>query len=249
MTPRVLHRDAHICVVDKPSGMPVIATRDGSEKPLQSLLQQQLGQRLWVVHRIDRDTSGLVLFALNAQAHRWLCLQFEQRSVAKTYQALVAGAALADHGEVRVPLHGARKGKMRPAAADEPGALEAHSSIWVQKRWPWPGPIDAGPIDAGPVTASPVTALTALLSVQPHSGRQHQIRVHLRALNAPILCDPLYQPRALAQALAPVPIKRLALHANKLAFLHPNGERCEFSALPPEDFIAAEAWLDARCRC
>lgn len=86
----VLHQDRDVVAVDKPPGVPVIPARgeDGGEC-LQHRLQRQIGHRLWVVHRIDRDASGVVLFASNAAAHRMLSLAFEQRQVHKSYVAFV----------------------------------------------------------------------------------------------------------------------------------------------------------------
>src|SRR5579871_2909049 len=184
--------------VNKPAGMTVIPARgEPPEASLQHRLQAQLGARLWVVHRIDRDTSGVVLFARNAEAHRELSMAFEERRVEKTYLAFVAGD-LRD-GTIDVPLHAARKGKARPARANEPGAREAITDVRVLCRW------------------AREEMHAALVEARPSTGRLHQIRVHLRYAGAPILFDPLYAPRAALEAFADAPCKRLALHAARVA--------------------------------
>ena len=125
-----LHEDDDVVAVQKPSGEPVIPARDGSAQDcVQRRLERQLGRRLWVVHRIDKDASGVVVFALNAEAHRALSLAFEHRQVSKTYAAFVAGAIEPPEGRLEVPLHPARKGKTRPARPGEPGAQAAHDRV------------------------------------------------------------------------------------------------------------------------
>ena len=113
---RLLHDEDDLVAVNKPAGEPVIAERGGPpESCLRRRLERQLGRRLWVVHRIDRDASGLVVFAGSAAAHRAVSLAFEHRQVGKTYVAFAAGTLEPDRGRIDVALHAARKGKTRPA--------------------------------------------------------------------------------------------------------------------------------------
>src|SRR5262249_37905722 len=112
---RLLHAGEHVVAVDKPAGVPVIPGRDGGDGPsVRALLEAQLGRRVWVVHRLDRDTSGVLVFALDADAHRELNLAFEAGRVRKAYLALAAGT-LEGPRTVDVPLVPARRGRMRPA--------------------------------------------------------------------------------------------------------------------------------------
>jgi len=195
---RVLYEDDGLLAVDKPAGVVVIPARD--EDPAASLrhrLEASRGERLWVVHRIDRDTSGVVLLARSADAHRALNALVEARAVEKTYAALTAGVPAPAAGVVDVPLHTARKGKMRPALPNEQGALDALTAYRVTDSWnTLPTPV-------------------ARVEVSPRTGRQHQIRVHMRYLGTPLLVDPRYG-RAVALEGISLPT-RLTLHASSLA--------------------------------
>ena len=225
-----LHEDDDVVAVQKPSGEPVIPARDGSAQDcVQRRLERQLGRRLWVVHRIDKDASGVVVFALNAEAHRALSLAFEHRQVSKTYAAFVAGSIEPPEGRLEVPLHPARKGKTRPALPGRPAPSRRRPSTRRSKRWTLP---------AGSVS---------LLEAHPHTGRHHQIRVHLRAAGVPILFDPLYGRGLTPEALAAAPCARLALHARRIDLPAPRGEgRLVIEAPLAPDLAALAEWLDAR---
>jgi RluA family pseudouridine synthase len=221
--PALLHADDDVVAVAKPSGQAVIAARDEPRSLcLQKTLGSQLRRRLWVVHRIDRDASGVVLFALNADAHRALSLAFEHRQVVKTYLAFVAGSVEPPRGRIEVPLHAARRGKARPAVPGEPGPLPSATEYVTRKRW----------------------SAASLLEVHPLTGRHHQIRVHLRSLGAPILFDPLYGRGLMPEALAGAPCSRLALHAWRIDVPAPSGGgRLVVEAPLAEDLVALEDWL------
>ncbi len=185
--------------VDKPPGLPVIPARaEDPDRSLWRALEKARGERLWVVHRIDRGTSGVVLFARDAATHRAFSSAFERRELRKGYLALTRGVPEPLSGTIDVALHPARKGKMRPATPGEDGALIASTEYAVFRHWETP---------EGPV---------ALVELFPRTGRQHQIRVHLRAIGTPILVDRLYG--------SPCPVlglERLALHAASVAFPDP----------------------------
>ncbi len=227
----ILATECDLVAVDKPAGIPVVPAR--GELPdacLRARLERQLETPLWVVHRIDRDTSGVVLFARSAEAHRALSIAFEERRTAKSYRAWVAGGPLPDSGRIETPLHAARRGKSRPALPGEAGARAASTSFRVLRRW-----------------AAPSGREVAALEVEPESGRHHQIRVHLRSVGAAILFDPLYGPgdgRALPTG---APCRRLALHAWRITLpaTAPDCERRTFVAPLAPDLVALEAWLDA----
>lgn len=190
---RVLAAGRGWIAVDKPPGVVVVPARD--EDPdgcLRRIVEKERGEPLWVVHRLDRGTSGLVLFARNPEAHRALCLAFEGGRIEKTYLAVVSPAPAQDAGTIDVPLHAARKGKMRPAAPGEPGAHPSRTDWKVLRR----------------------DGDRAIVEVRPRTGRQHQIRVHLRFAGMPVVGDPLYGGR---------PSARLMLHAWRIRFEDPDG--------------------------
>ncbi len=230
-TPLVLlHQDERTVAVDKPAGLPVIAARgEPPEACLQKRLEQQLGQRLFVVHRIDRDASGVVLFARDALTHRALSLSFEHRRVRKTYRAFVSGVLAPARGRLELPLHPARRGKTRPARPGERGQQGAATEYATLQVWHLGG--------------EPVSLVEAF----PLTGRHHQIRVHLRAAEAPILFDPLYGRGRTPVTLERSPCARLALHAHRLELPEPSGTgRLAVEAPLAADLVALAGWLDAR---
>ncbi len=226
----VLYEDRDVVAVDKPAGVPVIPARGEDEGAcLQRRLERQIGRRLWVVHRIDRDASGVVLFARNADAHRALSLAFEHRLVHKSYLAIVAGRLSPLAGRIEAALHAARKGKTRPAQPGEPGAQAAATDYATDRTWTIAGE------DVTRATASPLT------------GRHHQIRVHLRYAGAPILFDPLYGRGFGPKDLASSPASRLALHAARVDAPAPSGDGRLVVECPLAPYLAALVdWLDAR---
>ena len=225
----VLHDDGALVAVVKPPGEPVIAARgEPASDCLQKRLERQLGRRIYIVHRIDKDASGVVLFALDATAHRAASLAFERRKVEKEYVAFVAGVLTPGDGRLDVPLHSARRGKTRPARPGEPGAQAAVTEYATRKTWRLGG------------------AAVSLVEARPQTGRHHQLRVHLRSAGTPILFDPLYGKGRMPEALAGTPCARLALHARRLE-LGPEGANRQLSieAPLPTDLEALAAWLDA----
>lgn len=226
----LVYEDEFLLAVNKPPGLTVVPGRD--EPPAASLrhkLEAARGEPLWVVHRIDRDTSGVVLFARDPETHRALSRAFESRRVQKCYLAFCRGLPPMQ-GTIRIALHSARKGKMRPALPGEPGALPSETEY--QRRGAWQTAI-------GPV---------ASLEVRPLTGRQHQIRVHLRAIDCPLLVDPLYGRCARLDAGAlgagSPPLTRLTLHAHRLELEHPRtGAPLALEAPLTPDLKALDAWL------
>ncbi len=179
-----------------------------------------------VVHRLDRDTSGVIVVARDAATHRALSMQFEARETDKTYIALVAGHPPKESGEIDLP--------MRKDLANPPlqviDFVHGRASV---TRWKVLERIDAAGADAANTktrrdAGAPPFAHTRL-ELTPITGRSHQLRVHLLAIAHPILGDDLYAPPA-ARAAAP----RLCLHAASLAFTHPTtGGRVRFEAPAP----------------
>lgn len=233
----VVYRDEYILVLNKASGLLVAADRwDPDASRLDTLATKELcaeGERLFAVHRIDKDTSGLVIYALKDDVHRTLSMAFENREVEKTYHALVYGRPDWNETEVDIPLRADGDLKHRTIRDKKNGKPS-------QTLFRYIGP--CGPyswIEARPVT-----------------GRTHQIRVHLLLSGLAIACDPLYgagEPLYLSKIkrswrgdeLAERPLlDRLALHAYKMGLAHPvTGEPMEFTAPYPRDLDTARKQL------
>jgi tRNA pseudouridine32 synthase/23S rRNA pseudouridine746 synthase len=226
----VLYSDADIVIVDKPAGLPTVpAPGAAPDECVRARLARQIGAPVWVVHRLDRDTSGALLFARTAESHRTLCLAFEERRVRKTYVAFTHGVPSARDGRIATPLHPARRGKVRPALPGEAGAWPAVTRYVVRKRWERGG------------------AEVAMVEAHPETGRHHQIRAHLRSIGAPILCDRLYGGPSGHAAPAGAPLARLALHASRLAVPDAAGRGAGrvVEAPLPADLAGLLHWLDA----
>lgn len=221
-----LYEDADVVVVNKPPGVTVIpAAGHPSASCLRDKVAAALGTPAWVVHRVDRDTSGCVVLARSAAAHRALLLAFEGSAVGRTYSAFLAGVPATVAGVINTPLHTARRGKMRPAEPGEPGTLDAVTDFACPAAWRVEGRLIAAAV------ASPLT------------GRHHQIRVHMRSIGAPILGDTLYG-GTLAAPGAGWPLSRLALHAASVQFEHPvSGRTIDVTAPNPPDVEVFADWL------
>jgi RluA family pseudouridine synthase len=228
----LLYEDDELVAVDKAPGEPVIPAREG---PLEACLQKRLeverGERLFVVHRIDRLASGVVVFARHPQAHRRLSLAFENRQVHKSYWAFVSGVLLPLKGHLDVPLHTARKGKMRPARPGERGQLASATDYETRRIWRFGG------------------EKASLVEARPFTGRHHQIRVHLRSAEAPILFDPLYGRGYEPHAVGDAPCQRLALHARRIELPgREGGPALALEAPLARDLASLAAWMDERGR-
>ncbi len=216
-----------LVAVDKPAGVPVIPGRsEAGGPPLCARLESQLGRPLWVVHRLDRDTSGVLLFALDAATHRAASLAFERGLADKRYLALVS-PPLAGPLRVEAALVPARRARMRVAGPGEDGK---------------PAVTDLSPVETfGDV---------ALVEARPLTGRTHQIRVHLRHAGAPLLVDPQYgrpdpvTERQLGGTSDAVVLARTPLHAARLILSAGQGlPALDVSAPLPADMARALALL------
>ncbi len=215
----IIHSDPSIIVINKPAGLPVLP--DGWEPGapyLLKMLEMQFasptvgtGQGIWVVHRLDKITSGVMVFALNADAHRSLSLQFEHHETHKVYHALVQGNPKWDEHTARHPLR-VNVGHKHRTAIDHNKGKPSVTHFRVLERF----------------------ASAALVEATPETGRTHQVRAHASALGYPLLADILYGADKSAV------IQRPALHAFSLQFKHPaSGEIVDFQAPYPADFSAA----------
>jgi tRNA pseudouridine32 synthase / 23S rRNA pseudouridine746 synthase len=213
--------DEHIVVVDKPAGLPTLP--DGYDKNAPHLLQVLAPRfgKLWIAHRLDRGTSGVMVVARNAEAHRALNIQFDGREVKKAYHALVAGEPPWEEYTVKLPLRANGDRKHR-TVVDHGKGKPAVTHLRVLER-------------CGPYS---------LVEARPETGRTHQIRAHLASLRLPVLGDLLYGGVA---ATEDAPIERTALHAQSLAFRHPvNEQPLSFEAPYPADFARALRTLRGR---
>jgi RluA family pseudouridine synthase len=207
----VLHADDQILVVDKPAGIAVLP--DGWE-PDSPYLVQQLGaeySKLWVVHRLDKVTSGVMVFARSAESHRALNMQFERHSVGKMYHAICNGNPKWEEHTARHPLR-INVGHSHRTVVDPSRGKPSETHFKVLNRF----------------------QNFALLEATPATGRTHQVRVHAYALGHPLVGDALYSapPTEL--------VYRPALHAFSLSFVHPStGKRMTFTAPYPDDFEKA----------
>ncbi len=223
MSLAILHEDAQLLAVAKPAGRIVIPGRTGGERSLREELEGEHG-RLWVVHRLDRGTSGVLLFARTAEAHRTLNLAFDAGEPEKRYLAIVRGTP-PEEVRVDVALAKGRKGKVRPARPGEEGAKP--SATRFRRLESWSAPALGGPY--------------ALVEALPETGRTHQIRVHLLSLGTPLALDPDYgEEGPLRRADGSVWLSRTPLHAERLGVAHPgDGRRLELRAPLPADLEAA----------
>jgi RluA family pseudouridine synthase len=223
VTLAVLHSDAHLAAVAKPPGSIVVPGRGAPERTVREEAEALLGP-LWVVHRLDRGTSGVVLLARSAEVHRSLCALFERHEVSKRYLALVRGAVTGDL-RIDVPVAPGRKGRMR-AGEGLPGARP--STTFVR-----------------PVLS--FGAVATLVEAYPASGRTHQVRVHLAHAGHPLLVDPDYgQPGPWRAPAGSSILDRTPLHAASIEFLHPvTGDPVRIEAPIPGDMQGALEALQA----
>jgi tRNA pseudouridine32 synthase/23S rRNA pseudouridine746 synthase len=233
----LIHVDKSLVAVAKPPGETVIPARGFEDDRITwRRLERQMGERLWVVHRLDADTSGVVVLARSAASHRELNEVFERRLVQKHYVALARGTMPSGHGRIDIPLHAARKGKARPALPGETGARDAVTDYHVLHSW------------------RRRSSVVTMLRLRPLTGRHHQIRVHLKATGAPVLFDDVYGSRRHpdpghdddeGRLFEAAPCQRLALHASRLV-LPPLGQRKDRLVLDaplPADLTALVEWL------
>jgi 23S rRNA pseudouridine1911/1915/1917 synthase len=212
---KVIYEDAQIIVVDKPAGMvvhPAYGHRSGTL--VNALLAHctdlaGIGGELrpGIVHRLDKDTSGLIVAAKSDAALLHLQRQFKQRLVSKTYTALVEGRLPSAHGVIDAPIGRDRRQRKRMAIAMR-GGREARTEYTVLELFPNHTMVEARPL----------------------TGRTHQIRIHLASIGHPLVGDPVYGYRR-----QQLPLQRQFLHASVLAFDLASGEHVEFRSPMPED--------------
>jgi tRNA pseudouridine32 synthase/23S rRNA pseudouridine746 synthase len=192
----VLHQDHEVLVVDKPSGLLSVPGKGPHLADCLLARVQAVFPEALLVHRLDRDTSGVMIFALTPHAQRHLGLQFEKRMTKKTYVARVWGVPEQSSGTVDLPLIVDWPNRPLQKVCHETGKP-------AQTDW----------------RVLKAQGETARVRLTPHTGRSHQLRVHMRALGHPILGDPFYAEGPARE------YPRLMLHSEELRFKHPDGGR------------------------
>ena len=221
--------------LNKPSGLLSIPDREGKEISLKTLLQEQYG-KIFTVHRLDKDTSGIIVFAKNEETHKYLSRQFETRQTEKIYVGLVIGSPANKKETIDLPImeHPTKKGLM---VINRKGK-EALTDYEVLEDF----------------------GIYSWIRFQIHTGRTHQIRIHMKDIGHPIVCDELYgdgKPVLLSsfkkkfklskneEEERPI-LNRLALHSQKLKFIGANGKTFECEAPLPKDLKATLQQLEKR---
>lgn len=200
LTEHLIHRDQDFMVIHKPAGL---LTVPGKTEDLQDCLINRLlklEKKTLLIHRLDRDTSGILVFGLSKDGQKSISRQFQERQTDKTYQALVAGV-LTGEGTIDVPV--TYDPSRPPLHIADPSYNKPALTHWQA--------LESFEIDGQPVTRVKLTPIT---------GRSHQLRVHMQYLGHPIIGDTLYATPE-QQALMP----RLCLHAEYLSFQHPKTEQ------------------------
>ncbi|MCD6419662.1 MAG: RluA family pseudouridine synthase [Synergistetes bacterium] len=212
----VIYEDKDIIVVDKPAGMVVHPAPGNVDGTLVNALLYRVNAlssirgtvRPGIVHRLDKDTSGVLIVAKNDVAHQRLAEQFSSRRVKKEYVALVSGRLDVREGEIVAPIGRSPHDRKKMAVID--GGKHAETTFRVIDR----------------------CSKASLILVRLHTGRTHQIRVHFSYINHHIVGDKIYGRKN------PGGVKRMCLHAYKIVVIHPlKGERMEFISCLPKDFV------------
>jgi 23S rRNA pseudouridine955/2504/2580 synthase/23S rRNA pseudouridine1911/1915/1917 synthase len=223
----ILEEDENLVAINKPSGLLTIPDREGKEISLKQILKNKYGE-IFTVHRLDRDTSGIVVFAKNEEAHKQLSQLFEARETVKIYNGFVLGAPFEKSGTIDEPIaeHPVKKGLMTVYKKGKESITE-YEVLENFKLYSW-------------------------MQFRILTGRTHQIRVHMKHLGHPIVCDELYgdaKPVFIssikrkkfnlskdAEEERPI-LSRLALHASQLKF-GLNSKTYELEAELPKDLRA-----------
>lgn len=231
----IIFENDDLIVLNKPSGLLSIPDREGKESSLKRLLQEQYSE-IYTVHRLDKDTSGVIVFARTEAAHKHLSVEFEERRTEKIYTGLVIGVPVEKKGIIDAPImeHPVKKGTMvinrkgKESLTDYEVLDEFGAYAWLQFRI--------------------------------YTGRTHQIRIHMKNLGHPIVCDDIYgdgKPLLLSsikfnyklskneEEERPM-LNRLALHSSKLGFRGPDNTQYNFEAPVPKDLRASLQQLSKR---
>ncbi|WP_374275009.1 RluA family pseudouridine synthase [Brevundimonas sp.] len=239
----VLFEDAHLIVVDKPAGMASHPAPGSETGTLVNALLAHCGDSLsgiggvlrpGIVHRLDKDTSGVMVAAKSDRAHQGLTDLFSRHDIERRYIALTRGSPSPATGRIETRL-GRSQHDRKKMAVLRSGGREAITDYRVERAFGRPARAGGAP-------------LAARVECTLHTGRTHQIRVHLASMGAPLLGDPVYGSGAPAApvraAVAESGLTRQALHAAVLGFVHPiTSEALRFDTPPPQDMVTLERLL------
>lgn len=230
---KVLYEDKDILAIDKPSGVSVHQDGRSKEKTISDWFLKKypkaknVGESIFVdgreikkpgiVHRLDKETSGVLLLAKNQKAHEFLKNQFKNREIKKTYHAIVSGFIKNNRGVINKPI-GRSPSDFRRHLAGRGARGELREAITIYKILKRFEDKNSNKF--------------TYLEVHPKTGRVHQIRVHMKFLNYPIACDSLYNPKG----FCPKGFNRLALHAKSIEFKNLDGKILKIESPLPNDF-------------
>lgn len=233
-----IYEDADVLVIDKPAGYLSHPDEKSSGTSVSEWFEKkypgshEVGDagRPGIVHRLDKDTSGVMILAKTPEAYLWLKEQFESRESEKTYLAISHGILRDDHGMIDRPIgRSTHDARLRRTGRDADGKQrEALTYYKVLERFNTGGGQNDG---------------YTFFEVHPKTGRTHQVRVHLKSIGKPILCDALYAP---GKHCLPE-MGRQALHASVLELVLPQGLRKRFEAPLPDDFMQTLEKLRSLC--
>ncbi len=213
---KVLYEDKDILAIDKPAGILVHPDQRSEEETIFDLFVKKY-PKLEIVHRLDKDTSGVFLLAKNKEAHEFLKKQFQSREIKKTYYAIVSGNVKKDHDTIDKPIGRSPSDfRRRLAGRGARGEMrEAVTEYKVLKKF-----------------KAKAEEVFSILEIHPKTGRTHQIRVHMKYINHPIVGDSLYDPKGpKIKGLG-----RLALHAGAIEFKDLKGRTIKIESPIPKEF-------------
>jgi RluA family pseudouridine synthase len=205
----ILFEDPDVIVINKPEGLASISENDPKIESLHSILEKSLTLKIFPVHRLDKEVSGVIIFAKNAHAHKILNDQFEKRLIKKYYITLVHGRVPDDSGIINKPIREFGSGRM---GVDERKGKPSETKYRILERY----------------------NNYTTLELNPSSGRRHQLRVHLYFIGFPVVGDLRYGDKTIQ-----VKFPRLMLHAGKIEFQLPSGKNISVTADLPHSFSTA----------
>lgn len=191
----ILFENQDLLAANKPEGISSITENDTTLDSLHSLLEERFNKKLFIVHRLDKEVSGVILFAKNSRTHKYLNDQFAERKVKKYYTALVLGVVNENEGIIKKPIREFGSGRM---GIDDRKGKQSETKFKVVQRF----------------------KDHTLLELNPSTGRRHQLRVHLYSIGYPIAGDIRYGDKTIQEKYS-----RIMLHAKSLEFQLPDGKR------------------------
>ena len=234
---KILYEDKNILAIDKPSGISVQTDGKTNEKTILDFLPKKYS-KIILAHRLDKETSGILLLAKNQKTYEFLKNQFKGREIKKTYVTIADGWVKNDRGIINKPIGRSPSDfRRRLAGRGARGELrEAITEYKVLKRFNCPSLVPSqreGKEKLSPPLGGGLGgAKFSVLEIYPKTGRTHQIRVHLKFLNHPIVCDSLYNPKG----ICPEDLSRLALHAKSIEFKNLDGKMIKVESSLPKEF-------------